>query len=292
MPKFPQRAEPKIAILVNKQPITTNDIKRRAAFVKLRNIKGNRRKIATQELIDEAMKMQEARRIRTVVSQKEVDAAYLRFAKSNKMPPKVLSKILNKRGVTPRGFKQFIKAQMSWQRAIAVRYRAEANGGARQKRSSQAWLPSVGSQSAREKEFTIQQVVFIVPKSKRASQLNKRRAQAKNFRNRMNGCSNAQTMAASLKDVTVLDRGRLLQSGLPPEWKKELLNTKEGKVTRVRDTPRGLEMLAVCKTREVIGRSSGESADAFSGKKFQKAASALDKKYLAELKKRAVIVRR
>ncbi|MEE9314966.1 MAG: peptidylprolyl isomerase [Rhizobiaceae bacterium] len=285
----------KIAILVNDRPITSNDIKRRAAFVKLRRMKGNSRKIASDELVNEAIKMQEARRIRAVASQKDVDAAYVRFAKSNKMPPKILTKILNKRGVTKRGFKDYIRAQISWQRTVSARLQAEASGrgGPKTAPSTQAWLSSKDAGSTKEKEFTIQQVVFIVPKAKRASQLNKRRAQAKNFRNRMRGCSNARTLASGLRDVTVLDRGRILQSGLPPLWKKELLTLGVGKVTRVKDTQRGLEMLAVCKKREVIGSATAKAnGDLFAGKNFQKAASALDKKYLAELTKRAVIKRR
>ena len=282
----------KIAVLVNNQPITSNDIKRRAAFVKLRRMKGNKRKIATGELINEALKMQEARRIRVVVPSKDVDAAYVRFAKSNKMPTAVLTKIMNKQGVTKRGFKDYIKAQMSWQRAIGARYQSESAGRKNPRTTNQSWLPSVGSGAAQENEYTIQQVVFIVPKAKRSSLLSSRRAQAKNFRNRMQGCSNARSLAAGLKDVTVLDRGRLLESQLPPLWKKELLTTGPGKVTRARDTERGIEMLAICKKREVIGRATGKDADLFSGKNFQKAASDLDKKYLAELKKRAVIKRR
>jgi len=290
--RISERGGTKIAILVNNQPITSNDIKRRVAFVKLRRMKGNQRKIATDELVDEALKMQEARRIRVVATSKDVDAAYLRFAKSNKMPPAALTRILDQRGVTRRGFRDFIQAQMSWQRAVGARYQSDTAGSRRPQTRGQNWLPAVGSGAAQENEYTIQQVVFIVPKAKRSSLLKTRRAQAKVFRNRMRGCSNARTLAAELKDVTVLDRGRLLESQLPALWKKELITTGTGKVTRVRDTERGLEMLAVCNTRSVIGRSAGKDGDLFSGKNFQEAASELDKKYLAELKERAVIKRR
>ena len=282
-----------IAVLVNKQAITSNQIKRRMAFVKLRRMKGNSRTIATNELIDESIKMQEARRIRAVVSEAEVSKAYARFAKNNKMPVKVLTQILNKRGVTQRGFKDFIKASMSWQRAVGARVRADAQGTSSGDRKplSPSWLPPAGKNATKEQEYTIQQIVFIVPAAKRASLMSRRRAEAKSFRSRVRGCENARELAASLRDVTVLDRGRLLESQLPPRWIKQIKATSAGKVTRTQDDAKGVEMIAVCKKREVIGKSNGNN-ELFADGKFKQVASSTDKSYFAELKKRAVIVRR
>lgn len=282
----------KIAVLVNDTAITTNDIRRRAAFVKLRRIKGNSSSIAKEELIEEALKMKEARRIRTVASDKEVDAAYVRFAKSNKMPVSALTKILNQRGVTQRGFKQYIRAQMSWQRAVGARLRA--TGGRTSTKAApnyQTWLPDPENQGKQEKEYTLQQVVFIVPAAKRSSILSKRTAQAKSFRNRMNGCSNAKQLAGSLTDVTVRDLGRIREHKLPPRWAKDIKTTAAGKVTRVQQTEKGAEMLAVCNQRSVQSTAPVGSEDLFSGN-IQKQASALDKSYLAELRKVAVIKER
>ncbi len=282
----------KIAVLVNETPITTNDIKRRAAFVKLRRMKGNSRSIAKKELIEEAMKMKEAKRIRTVVSDKEVDAAYIRFAKSNKMPVNVLTKILNQRGVTQRGFKQYIRAQMSWQRAVGARLRATGGRTTGQaKPNYQTWLPDKNSQGKQEKEYTIQQVVFIVPAAKRSAILSSRTAQAKRFRTRMNGCSNTKQLATSLTDVTVRDLGRIREHKLPPRWAKDIKTTAAGKVTRVQQTEKGAEMLAVCNERSVQSTAPVGNDDLFSGN-VQKQASALDKSYLEELRKVAVIKER
>lgn len=281
----------KIAVLVNDQPITTNDIKRRAAFVKLRRMKGNSRTIATNELVDEAMKMQEARRIGAVVSEKDVSAAYVRFAKGNKMPVNALTRILNQRGVTQRGFKRYIRASMSWQRAVGARLRSQGASQSQQTKGP-AWLPAIGSKSSRENQYTLMQVVFTIAPKNRGSQLSRRRAEAGRFKTQMKGCTNARALAAGLRDVAVLDRGRVLESALPPRWKKEIVALPAGRVTRAKDTEKGVELLAVCQKKEVIGSGVGETGNAFEGKGFQKAASEMEKKYLAELKGRAVIKRR
>ena len=278
-----------IVVLVNKTPITSNHIQRRAAFVRLRRMKGNSNRIAKAELIDEAIKMREARRIGAVVGSSEVNAAYARFAKDNKMPVSSLNRMMAKSGVTERGFKDFIKASMSWQRAVAARLRSSPGGAGRP--AGPSWLPAVGANSAQENEYTIQQIVFIVPQRKRKTLLAKRRAEAKRYRGNLRGCTNTRELAAGLTDVSVLDRGRLLESQLPPRWAKEIKGTPVGKPTRVRDDVKGVEMIVVCKTRQVIGQSTGIDSSLLSGG-GKAASSKLEKEYLKEITDRAVIVER
>lgn len=278
----------KIAVLVNKQPITTNQINRRAAFVRLRRMKGNSRTIATNELIDEAVKMQEARRYGAVASDAEVNNAYAGFAKSNKMSVSQMNSMMAQSGVTTRGFKDYIRASMSWQRLVAGRSQSQSGGSA----SGPSWLPAAGSQSNKTTEYTIQQIVFIVPASKQQALLPKRRLEANRFRTQVNGCANSKQLAAGLKDVSVIDRGRLLESELPPRWAKQIKATPAGKVTRIQNDAKGVEMIAVCKKREVIGKGNGVDSSLLSGGGGGSEVSSFEKKYLAELKDRAVIERR
>ncbi len=279
----------KIAVLVNNTAITSNDIRRRAAFVKLRRMKGNANSIARQELIEEAMKMEEAKRIRTVASQAQVDAAYVNFAKRNKMPVSALTRVLNQRGVTKRGFEQFIRSQMSWQRAVATRLRAEGKSDSGPKRQ-QAWLSEPGTKLQTEKTYTLQQIIFLVPASKKKL-LAARKAEATRFRTGINGCKSTKVAAAGLKDVAVRELGRVREAELPPRWAKHVKNTGEGQPTTVLGTEKGAELLVVCKTREIQSAAGGEG-DAFAGGSLQTRASELEKKYLAELKERAIIKER
>jgi len=278
----------RIAVLVNEDAITNTDIRRRAAFVKLRRMKGNASTIARKELIQEAIKMKEARRLNAVVRDQEVDAAYIRFAKGNKMPVNVLDKVLSQRGVTKRGFKQFIRAQMSWSRVVSARMRSEGAGGTAP--SSQRWLAPVGSKTRDVKEFTLQQVVFTIPKAERSRTLAAKTAAANRFRNQISGCKTTRDLAKNLNNVAVLDRGRVRANRLPPEWRKDVEATAPGKATKVKSTPKGVEMLVVCRTRDVKTVDNGE--DIFNNADLQKNTSKLEKKYLAELEKKAVIRQR
>ena len=114
-----------IRAVVNGQPITNYDVQRRAAFLRLRRVGGDRNARALEELIDQTIKLQAARRANSLASNKEVDDSFARFASSNKMTPSQLNKILSQAGVTSDHFKQFIRGQMSWQRAVSQRFRSE-----------------------------------------------------------------------------------------------------------------------------------------------------------------------
>lgn len=278
----------RIAVLVNEDAITNTDIQRRAAFVKLRRLKGGPSAIARKELIEEAIKMKEARRLNAVVRAQEVDAAYIRFAKRNKMPVNALDKILAQRGVTKRGFKQFIRAQMSWQRVVGARMRSEGAGGA--KPNSQRWLAPAGSKTRDVKEFTLQQVVFTVPKTQRSRTLAAKTAAANRFRSQISSCKNTRDLAKNLDNVAVLDRGRVRANRLPPEWRKDVEATAPGRATRVKETPKGVEMLVVCRARDV--RAVDNGTEIFNSGDLRKKATQLEKEYFAELEKKAVIKRR
>ena len=280
-------AASKIKVLVNNEPITSYDIARRKSLLRLQRAKSGTAK-ATKELVDEAMKMQEAKRLNAVASQKEVNSAYSRFAGSNRMTVRQLNSVLNRAGVTPSGFKNFIRSQMSWQRVLGARYRAESGTPSRKNFTEQ--LRANGGKKPEAREYFLQQIIFVVPKAKRRRLMAKRRREAKAFRNRFESCNSTREFAKGLRDVTVRKLGRVLDPQLPPEWKKYIQATSAGKATRTRDTERGVEFIGVCSITTV-------NDDRVAQLKFQtnsdsKAIPALEKKYLEELRARAVIIRR
>jgi peptidyl-prolyl cis-trans isomerase SurA len=73
-------AASEIKVIVNRTPITSYDIQRRAAFMKLQRRKGNLSEQAEDELIDQALRLGEAQRLGIRITDDKVDAAYDNFA--------------------------------------------------------------------------------------------------------------------------------------------------------------------------------------------------------------------
>lgn len=285
-------AASEIKVIVNRTPITTYDIQRRAAFMKLQRRKGNVSELAEEEMIDQALRLAEAQRLGIRVTAEQADTAYNNFAKSNKMTIKQLDGIMEQSGVTKPHFKEFIRAQMSWNQTLAARGRSEA-GGMTEQDVVRRMLKQGGAKPTAT-EYMLQQVIFVVPASERGN-IAKRKREAEAMRARFSGCETTREFAKGLLDVTVKDLGRKLAPELPPDWAEQIKNTKVGGATGVRETSVGVEFIGICSSREVsddrVARLTFQTESAASESGGQ-AEEDLSKKYTAELREKAKIVKR
>ncbi|MGB8816790.1 MAG: SurA N-terminal domain-containing protein [Rhizobiaceae bacterium] len=277
-----------IKVTVNKVPITTLDVSQRTAFLKLQRKKGNLASIALEELIDEALKKAEMRRIGLSIPDKAVNEAFANFASQNKLKPAQLEEILNKSGVTAKHFKEYIRLQMGWGQAVGARFRA--TGKMTEQEAVRKMLEKGGSKPSAT-EYMLQQVIFVVPAAKRGQIMGQRKKEATAMRARFNGCESTRQFATGLKDVTVRDLGRFLAPELPPEWADMIKKTQAGGATGIRETEKGVEFIGICRSREVSDDKAAAltlQAEELGGK----GGEGLADKYLKELRDKANIVRK
>jgi peptidyl-prolyl cis-trans isomerase SurA len=275
-----------IKYVVNDIPVTTGDIAHRAAFLRLQRKKGD----AAQEMINQALRMAEARRLGIRISDAQVEAAYQRFASSNKMQLSQLDGVMEKSGVSKDHFKEFIRAQMAWNQALSARYRSGEGGSVTEQDAVRRMLDKGGSKPSAT-EYMLQQVIFVVPAAERSATLAKRKREADAMRARFNGCNTTREFAKGLIDVTVRDLGRVLAPQLPPDWAEQIKATKVGGATVTRETERGVEFIGICSSREVSDDKVAQMVFQSEGS-GDKNADELSKKYVDELKAKARIVKR
>lgn len=284
------QAASEVAVVVNGQPVTTYQIRQRAAFLKLRREGGNLTQKATDELIDEALKQQEARRRGIKIPDEAVDDAFANFAKQNKLTTAQLSEVLSRAGFSAPGFKDYIRTQMSWGQAVQASLRR--NETVSEQEAVQRMLAQ-GGKKPTTTEYTLQQVIFVVPEAERGAKLSLRKREAEGMRSRVSNCDATYDIAKQLRDVTVRDLGRVAAPELPPRWKEAIERTSTGKTTPVQETERGAEFIAVCNTREVSDDAT--AAMVFRSRDLEqlgKNESGPDKALLEKLKKNAQIVRK
>ncbi|MCZ8543312.1 peptidylprolyl isomerase [Mesorhizobium qingshengii] len=277
-----------IKYVVNDIPVTTGDIAHRAAFLKLQRKKGD----AAQEMIDQTLRMAEARRLGIRISDAQVEAAYQRFASSNKMQLSQLDGVMEKSGVSKDHFKEFIRAQMAWNQALSARYRSGDGTGAVSEQDIVKKMLEKGGSKPSATEYMLQQVIFVVPAAERSATLAKRKREADAMRARFNGCNTTREFAKGLIDVTVRDLGRVLAPQLPPDWAEQIKATKVGGATVTRETERGVEFIGICSSREVSDDKVAQMVFQSEGSSGDKNADELSKKYVDELKAKARIVKR
>jgi peptidyl-prolyl cis-trans isomerase SurA len=272
---------------VNGQAITSTDIARRANFLKIQGVKGGA-ETAADEMIDQALKLQAGEQAGIRISTSEVDAAFERFAKSNKMTPKQMNEALNQIGVTPKHFKEYIRASMTWGQVMQLRARG-AGGTNTSIQDVVANMLQKGGEKPTSTEYILQQVIFVVPADKRNAKLASRKKEAEAMRARFQSCDSTVDFAKGLVDVSVRDLGRVLEAELPDDWKDQIIKVKQGGATGVRTTERGAEFIAVCRSRSVSDDKVAElqfRLDAIKG------GGEAEQEALAELRKNAQIVKR
>ncbi|MBN9076666.1 MAG: molecular chaperone SurA [Rhizobiales bacterium 65-79] len=275
-----------VKVIVNNIPITDYDIARRAAFLRIQHKSPAG---AKQDMIDQTLHEIEMRRLQINIPDKEVDAAFTNFAKKNKMTAAQLTQALAHAGVGAAHFKAFIRASIGWGRALGARSRAEGGGSSVQE-AVDAMLKK-GGEKPSATEYTLQQVIFVVPNSERNAILGKRKREAEALRARFSGCDKTRDITKGLIDVTVRDLPRVLAPELPPDWADPIKKTKAGQATEVRTTPRGVEFIGICAERQVSDDRVAQLT--FQGGEQQdKKTEELSKKYTQDLRNKAVIIER
>ncbi|WP_343313970.1 peptidylprolyl isomerase [Brucella sp. BE17] len=286
--------EAEVKVIVSGNAITNGDIRKRAAFLKLQRKGGNINQLARQELTDEMLKRIEMKSRNINVPDQEVDQAYAGFATRNKMSVAQLNQVMNQAGITPDHFKKYIMVQMGWGRLVGARFRS--SGMVSEQEAVQRMLKDGGKKPVAT-EYQLQQVIFVVPNSKRSpALLAKRKQEANALRSRFQNCGTTRQQAKGILDVTVRDLGRIIEQQLPPEWSKAVKAAGSGRATPPQDTEKGVEFLAVCSTRQVsddrVAQLVFSMEGTGSGDSQEKKAEALSAKYLAELREKAKIVNR
>ncbi|WP_421852054.1 peptidylprolyl isomerase [Oricola sp.] len=280
-------AASEIKVVVNDEIVTSYDIARRKAFLRLQRRPGNHTQIATDELINDALKRSAVRRAGYRIPERQVDRAFANFARSNNMSVKQITQILNQSGVTAKHFKDFIRLQIGW--GELVKARSRSTGKLMNEQDVVAKMLERGGPKPTSTEYTLQQVIFVIPKDRRKRDLSRRRTEANNMRGRIDGCQRTIQLATQLRDVTVRDLGRFLELRLPEFWKKDITGLTKGQTTRVRDTANGVEFVIVCDARSVSDDRVAQlefSTEGIAG------GGGADAEFLEELREAARIQRR
>jgi len=274
-----------VRVTVNSTQITDTQITLRAGLMRLErrgSSNSARLKLASDELIDEALMMQEAQRLGIEVSNKQVADAYLNVARNLKISADKLDQVLSSNGVNAGTLKDRLRAGLAWQAItqVAVMPRIQV---------SDLELDQQASAQVEETlsyDFILKEVLFIIPRGSKTSS-SKRTAQANQYRKSFQGCDSAVQLSLSYTDAAVIDVGRRHATQLPDALAKELVGLEVGGISKPRVVENGVSMLAVCSktaARDLTFVKS-EIRQEVGTKKLQAEADA----YLARLKERAAI---
>lgn len=235
------------------------------------------RKQAIDELIDERLKVQEAKKLSVVAADDEVDRILAGMAERNKMTIAQFGEHLAKMGANIAVMRERIRASLSWTDVIRRKFGhmiSVAN------RDVDKMVASVQGQD--DVELRIHRVVLTLPASPDQKRLAQRLSDAENLRTRFSGCKGMEDMARGVPGARFDNLGDRRPTSLPEPTRSLLLAAHDDELLPATIGENGVELWAVC-GRKVV-KAADTKRETAQNELRQKEFEILSKKYLKDLR--------
>lgn len=258
-----QEEEQRIVALVNDNPISAYDITQRLRLISVttrQKPSKELRKRATEELVSEAIQLQEARKSGVIVGKDEVDRALESIGKRNKLTgPKLISALAGL-GVDAQTIRQRVEAQIAWQRVVRGKFRSQISvGDAQVDQALSEKKPDENAPAGEEKtEFQLQRVRLELPENPDQRTIAKRLIEAEKLRGRVKKCSQINDAIRRLSKSSVKTLGRKTADQVVQPTRALLTAAETGHLTPAYVTSSGVELYAVCGRKTVRAESNAE----------------------------------
>jgi peptidyl-prolyl cis-trans isomerase SurA len=275
-----------VVALVNGEPITAVDIAMRTKLLQLSTHRVPTRQEVLDELIDEKLKLQIAKRFKLEITDSEVDGTFNNIASRAGNTPQQFAQALNGQGIAADSVKTRIRADMAWSQIIRGKFQSNFQIRERDILDSLQSGRKEG-ETAVGYEYTLRPILLIIPRGSAEAVREARKREAEGLRTRFQGCEEGLRLARGLKDIAVRDPVVRTSGDLSAVLREILDSTQDGRLTPPEVTQQGIEMYALCGKRQTTSELPGKRE--VRERMFQERFTDQGKRYLKELRQSAMI---
>jgi len=274
-----------IACMVGGEPVTNLDIEQRSKLNFLTTHKQMTRQEVLDQLIDEKVKIKEAKKFGVDPTATDVDQSFAQMAQRMRITPEQLTKTLETQGVRPETLKARLKAEMVWTSLVRGRYKESLQVSERDINEQAKEAGDSGKVEAFE--YKMQPIVLLVPRGASPAVIETRKKDAEVLRERVTSCESANAYFKAMQNATIRESVTKTSSDLAAPLREMLDKTPIGHLTPPEITKQGVEMVALCarKPTTVDSPKKQEIRQKIIIQKYE----AKQKAYLAEIRKAAMI---
>lgn len=235
---------------------------------------------AVEQLIDERLQLQAAKKLSIVVTDEEVNQTLTAMAKGGQ---KQLSldeflKQFSGQGVNPNTLRERIRAQIAWRSVIHRVYGARVASATTETPST----PPAGGADATEVDLRI--LHLSVPNASDQQAIARRFSEVESVRQRFSSCSELASLVKPLANATVKTAQKAKISTYPANARAMLIKASVGQMTPPIVSKDGVEAYAVCSKRVAAAGPAEQKAD-----KRSEEFSIYARRHLKDLKQNARI---
>lgn len=275
-----------VAVMVNGEPITDYDIEQRSKLDFISTHKQPARQDVINELIDEKVKIKEAKKYGVDPSSSDIEQAYAQMSSRMRISPDQLTKSLESQGIRPDTLKNRIKADMVWTSLVRGRYKESLQVGEKDV-AEVAKSEGDDAQQSDAFEYKMQPIVLIVPRGSPPAAIEARQKEAEALRARVQTCDEANAFFKSMQNAAIRDTVIKTSADIPQVLRELLDKTPIGHLTPPEVTKQGIEMVVLCARNptKIDTPKKKEIRDKMFVQKYE----AKSKSYLQEVRKAAMI---
>jgi peptidyl-prolyl cis-trans isomerase SurA len=276
-----------VVVMVNGDPITEFDIEQRSKLDLLSTHKPSARQDIINQLIDDKVKIKEAKKFGVDPSSTDVDQAYAEMASRMHVTADQLSKVLEGQGIRPETLKARVKADLVWGSLVRGRYKERLQVGEKDVEQKVREEGGDAEQQGNAFEYRLQPVVLIVPRGSASAAIEARQKEAESLRSRVQTCEEANNYFKSIQNAAIREPVIKTSADIPPNLRKVLDDTPIGHLTPPEITKQGVEMVALCgkKPTTIDSPKRKEMRDRMYAQKYQTTSD----NYLKDIRKGSMI---
>jgi peptidyl-prolyl cis-trans isomerase SurA len=272
-----------IAIFEERKKQFAQNLQRQAVDSAKASILPSLKKGALDELIDERLKLQEAKKLSVVANDEDVSKIVRSLAEKNKMNEAQFGQHLAGMGADIEGMRARFKAMLSWNDVIRRKFGGQISVTDRDVDRIVASGPAGEDQI----ELQVQRVTLTIPEKINQKLVAQRLAEAETMRSKFKDCKAMSSLAGSVTGAKFDDLGTRRPSTLTEPTKSLLLSAKDGEMIPPTVGAGGVELYAVC-GRQVI-KADESRRTAAQEELRQKEFELLSKRHLQNLRQDALI---
>ena len=243
-----------IAIFQERQKQFAMNLQKQALDSARAGILPKLRKNAKEELIDERLKLQEAKKLGIEVSDADVKRFLQGLAETNKMTHDQFAQHLKGMGVDMATMAERMRAQKAWRDLISRRYGGQV---AVTHRDVDRVLSSAASEAGDDTvELQVSKITLGLPSKIDQTEMAKRFTEAEALRRKFGGCRSLGDLAKGVSGAKFEDVKFIKPATVPEPTRSMLLSAKDGDMLPPSTTAAGVEIYAVCGRRAVVGNDA------------------------------------
>jgi len=231
----------------NLQRDMIEQLKREARVGKMSQFK----KQAMEELIEERLKLQEAKRVGLELPEAEVDRIMKGVYERNNMTEAQFAQHLKSAGIDPQTMRDRFKATSAWREVVRRKFGPQIS--ITQRDVDRMIADSASETGGDTVELQLQKITLPMPSNIDQTALAKRFTEAEAMRRKFTNCQATASLAKAIADARFEELKSVKPSSIPEPTRSMLLGAKDGDILPPATAATGIEVYAVCGRRVIKG---------------------------------------